>query len=265
MSTAPALGGIGVSVANGIASVVIDNEARRNALTRAMCLELQELMPRLEADPSVIVVTLRGAGSAFSAGASIDELRSVLLDEQPDGTVVDQLTRADDAITSLTKPVIALVDGACMGGAWQLAAACDFIVASARSVIAITPAKLGVIYPRVGIERLVRQIGAARANYVLFTGGAFTAARALDLGLVAEVVQDDEFEARCDVLITSILENSQFSVRTLKRLVSPPSPDPAAIDQAWDGAWVDMTSGPDMAIGIASFLSRERPHFTAKR
>jgi enoyl-CoA hydratase/carnithine racemase len=258
-------GRIGVNVTDGIASVVIDNPSQRNALTRAMCLELQELMPQLDADPSVIVVTLRGAGSAFSAGVAIDELQSVLLDEQPDGTVVDQLSRADASVGALTKPTVALVDGACMGGGWQLAAACDFIVASERSVIGITPAKLGVVYPRAGIERLVREVGEARAKYILFTGDTFPAARAQALGLVAEVVPDPEFEGRCAALATTIRDNSQFSVRTLKRLVSPASSDPAAVDRAWDRAWIDMTYGPDLGIGIAAFLGRQRPRFAAKR
>ena len=258
-------GRIGLSVADGIASVVIDDTGRRNALTRAMCLELQRLMPRLEADPSVIVVTLRGAGSAFCAGVAIDELRSVLLDEQPDGTVVDQLSRADAALTSLTKPTVALVDGPCMGGGWQLAAACDFILASERSVVGITPARLGVIYPRAGIERLVREVGEARAKYILFTGDTFAASRAEALGLVAEVVPDDGFEARCASIAASIRDNSQFSVRTLKRLVGPASSDPAAVDRAWDRAWIDMTYGPDMDIGTVAFLNRERPRFSATR
>ncbi len=161
MSDAPAIGRITVKIVDGVASVEIDNPAQRNALTRAMCLELQQLMPRLDTDPEVGVITLRGAGATFSAGATIDDLASVLLDRQHDGTVVDQLSLADRAIASVTKPTVAVVDGACMGGGWQLASACDFIIASERSVFAITPAKLGVIYPRAG-HRTARQAGRSR-------------------------------------------------------------------------------------------------------
>src|SRR5580698_9386222 len=113
-------GRIAVSVADGVAAVLIDNPGSRNALTKAMCQALQTLMPRLDADPDVTVVTLRGAGDTFSAGAAIDELTSVLLDRQDDGRHVDHLSLADAAISAVRKPTIALVDGACIGGGWQV-------------------------------------------------------------------------------------------------------------------------------------------------
>src|SRR5689334_22394294 len=96
-------GRMSVSIADGVATVKICNPAQRNALTRAMCLEIQELMPRLDADPDVAVVVMRGAGDTFCAGASISELESVLIDPQPDGTTVDHLSAADSAIASLSK------------------------------------------------------------------------------------------------------------------------------------------------------------------
>ncbi|MDJ0358288.1 enoyl-CoA hydratase/isomerase family protein [Paenarthrobacter sp. PH39-S1] len=255
-------GRITVSVANGVASLEIDNPRQRNALTRAMCLELQDVLPRLEAAPDVTVITLRGAGTNFSAGAAINELPSVLLDQQADGTRLDHLSRADDAIASTTKPTVAVVDGACMGGGWQIASACDFILASERSVFAITPAKLGVIYPRAGIERLVRAVGEARAKYILFTGEAYSATRAHALGLVAEAVPDDAFEVRCATLVASLRDNSQFSVHSLKQLVNLTASDVPDIDQFWDDAWTDMSDGPDMGIGVAAFQNGERPRFT---
>ena len=255
-------GRITVSIADGIASVEIDDPARRNALSRSMCVALEELMPRLDADPEVVVVTLRGAGSTFSAGAAIDELADVLMDPQTDGTRVDHLSRADLAVAAVSKPTIAMVDGACMGGGWQIASACDFIVASGRAVFAITPAKIGVIYPRAGIERLVRQVGPATAKLLLLTGKALAAAEAHDLGLVTEVVADEEFATYCSELGRSLLGNSRFSMHVLKSLVDlTVSADPD-LDAAWEKAWDAMAGGPDMVTGIDAFLHRERPRFT---
>ncbi|RFA18825.1 enoyl-CoA hydratase/isomerase family protein [Subtercola boreus] len=254
-------GRISVSSEGGVAAVVIDDPAHRNALTRTMCLQLQELMPQLDADPSVSVVTLRGAGETFSAGASIRDLPSVLMDAQADGTRIDQLSRADAAIAAVAKPTIALVDGACMGGGWQLASACDFIIASERSVFAITPAKLGVIYPRAGIERLVRLIGPATAKLILFAAEPFGATRAAQLGLVAEVVADSAFDQRVTSLVDVIQSRSQFSTHTLKRLVDGAGDRGPHVDLEWDAAWAAMAEGPDMAVGVAAFLARESPHF----
>jgi enoyl-CoA hydratase/carnithine racemase len=264
MSNAATVGTIGVSIVGGVASVVIDNPAQRNAFTRAMCLELQELMPRLDADAAVAVVTLRGAGTTFSAGANINEMSSVLLDVQDDGTRVDQLSRADSAIASLSKPTVALVDGACMGGGWQIASACDFILASVRSVFAVTPAKLGLVYPRPGIERLVRQVGPAVAKYILLTGESFSATRAEALGLVVEAVPDEKFDERSAFLVETLQNNSRFSIHHLKHLVDLTATDDSRLDEAWEEAWEAMAESPDMAIGTSAFLAHERPHFTWK-
>lgn len=254
-------GRITVSVAAGIASIEIDDPAHRNAFTKAMCIALEQLMPQLDADPDVVAVTLRGAGAAFSAGAAIGDLTSVLMDPQEDGTQVDHLSRADQAIASMSKPVVAVVDGACMGGGWQIASACDFIVASERSVFAITPAKLGVIYPRAGIERLVRQIGPATAKYLLLTGVAVPAAQARELGLVAVVVADGEFVTACRSLVETVVQNSRFSTHTLKSLVDATAASAPQRDEQWAEAWAAMTAGPDMTIGVDAFLHRERPRF----
>ena len=259
--SAPA-GRVNVSVSAGIATVELDNPSQRNALTRAMCLELQNAMPRLESDPSVIAIALTGAGDAFCAGAALSELNSVLLDEQPDGSRIDQLSRADDAITAVGKPTVALVDGACIGGGWQIASACDFILASERSTVAVTPAKLGIIYPRVGIERLVRLVGPARAKFILFAGQVFSAADAEALGLVVEAIPDDDFEDRCTAFLATVTSRSQFSVHTLKRLVDLAALGVPNVDGEWDAAWAAMTSGPDMAIGVNAFLNHQKARFT---
>ena len=252
--------GIQVTVADGIATVVLDNPESRNAITRAMCLAIQDAMPRLERDPDVMLVALRGAGRTFSSGAQLTELSSILMDRTEEG-VVDQLSRADRAIASLSKPTVALVDGPCMGGGWQLASACDFIVASERSTVGITPAKLGILYPRSGVDRLVGQVGAAAAKYILFMAETFQAARARELGLIAEVVPDDEFDRRCDELLVTLRGRSRFTIHTMKRVIDLPSDDPH-LDAEWQAAWDAMAEGPDMAIGIAGFLGRETPRFS---
>jgi enoyl-CoA hydratase/carnithine racemase len=262
MTNGASTGRITVTLADGVAAVRIDNPEARNATSKAMCVELQAMMPLLDADPEVTLVTLRGQGDTFSAGAAINDLTSVLLDRQDDGSLVDHLSLADAAISAVRKPTIALVDGACMGGGWQLASACDFILASERSVFAITPAKIGVIYPRAGIERLVRLVGPANAKFILFGGETFTALRAMQLGLVTETVPDPDFDKRADALVRTVLTRSRFSIHTLKRLIDAGSPTGQDVDQLWRDAWVAMTESPDMAIGVDAFLSRQSPQFT---
>ncbi|WP_458108579.1 enoyl-CoA hydratase/isomerase family protein [Arthrobacter sp. R3-55] len=258
-------GRISLSVVDGVATVEISNLSQRNALTRAMCLEVQELMPQLDADPDVAVVVLRGAGNTFCAGAAISELASVLIDPQADGTTVDHLSAADAAIAAVSKPTVALLEGACMGGGWQIASACDFIIANDQAVIGLTPAKIGIIYPRPGLERLVRQVGHAKAKYILLTGQTFSATEARALGLVADVVPSESFEDKCAALVSTLRSRSRFSMLAMKRLVDLTDVSGsglAVIDPEWAEAWSAMPDSPDMEIGINAFLNREQPRFT---
>lgn len=149
-----------------------------------------------------------------------------------------------------------------MGGGWQIASACDFIIASERSVFAITPAKIGIIYPRTGIERLVRLVGHANAKFILLTGQTFTSAQAQSLGLVAETVPGREFVVRSAALVRSLGTRSQFSTHSMKRLVNLTATDHPRIDEEWEDAWAAMPDSPDMGIGINAFLNGRQPEFT---
>jgi enoyl-CoA hydratase/carnithine racemase len=252
---------INVTIRENVATVAIENPAQRNALTKAMCLQLAEMMSALESDPEAEIIVLRGAGGAFCAGAAINELSSVLLDVQDDNSTVDHLSNADEAITAVTKPTVALVDGVCMGGGWQIASACDFIIASERSLFAITPAKIGIIYPRRGIERLVRLVGHANAKYLLLTGGTIDASQAQALGLVAEVVSDEDFRERTDHIVASLRQRSRFSMHSMKHLINLTDMNHPQIDQEWEESWAAMSESPDMEIGIQAFTQGLKPRF----
>jgi enoyl-CoA hydratase/carnithine racemase len=243
------------------ATVEIHNPSQRNALTRTMCRELAATMEELEAREDIHVIALRGTGGHFSAGVAINELTSVLLDPSEEGSTTDHLSEADHAITAVTKPTIALVEGYCMGGGWQIASACDFLLASDDSQFAITPAKLGIVYPRTGIDRLIELVGPAKAKYILFTGKTFTALQAQNLGLVAEVVPQPEFTPQIDRLIDTMLTRSRFSLHAMKKLVDLTQGTGAHLDQEWAAAWAGMAQGPDMQIGITAFVHGQRPTF----
>lgn len=264
MSAAGA-GTIRLSVEGGLGTIVIDNPAKRNALSRAMCLELIEAVGVLERTPAVKVIALTGVGQDFSAGVDISELREVLFDLGHPEAPFDHLTAADIALSSASKPTFALVQGICMGGAWQLASACDVILASNDSRLAITPAKLGIVYPRRGVERLVRMIGPDRAKYLLFTGDEVPAEVAERWGLFTEVIPTAEYQRRTAEVLQTVAQRSQYAIHTMKALIDAPAPKAAStptLSADWQRAWLESMHGQDFGIGQSAFLAGRQPQFT---
>lgn len=262
-TAAPTLAGrITGEIYGKIGAIVIENPRQRNALTRDMCIELAEQVRRLDADPRVKVITLRGSGDDFSAGAAINELHQVLFDAGPDGETIDHLSAADAAIGAANKPTVALVRGTCMGGGWQIASACDMSIAADTVKLAVTPSKLGIIYPRSGVERLVQRLGADKAKYVLFSADVIPADKAATWGLLTEVVPDSDFEALSQALVSRMATRSQYSIHTMKALIDSMTTGGNAEDDLWREEWAKLPASEDFAVGQRAFLEGERPRFT---
>lgn len=255
-------GAIRLSVEGGLGTIVIDNPAKRNALSRAMCRELVEAVSALERTPAVKVIALAGAGEDFSAGVDISELRDVLFDQGHRDAPFDHLSAADVALSSASKPTFALVQGICMGGAWQLASACDVVLASTDTRLAITPAKLGIVYPRRGVERLVRMIGHHRAKYLLFTGDEVPAKTAERWGLFTEVIPALEYQRRTAEVLHTVARRSQYAIHTMKALIDAPAPLAPSLGADWQRAWLESMHGQDFEIGQSAFLAGRQPQFT---
>ncbi|AJT43114.1 hypothetical protein UM93_12685 [Psychromicrobium lacuslunae] len=247
--------------------IVIDNPAKRNALSSQMCLALIEAIELLSNDQAVKVIALTGAGTDFSAGVDISELPEVLFDQEAPEGPQDHLSAVDMALSSVSKPTFALVAGICMGGAWQLASACDVLLACTNTRLAITPAKLGIIYPQRGVERLLQRVGLDRAKYLLFSGNEIPAALAERWGLFTELIPEDSFQQRATELLQTVARRSQFTIHTMKALIDPaastgvPAADAARLQAAWQAAWLDSVDGEDFKIGRRAFLAGEVPEF----
>lgn len=257
---------IGCQIESGVATVVLSNVAQRNALTPLMCRDLIETITRLDEREDVLLILLRGAQGTFCSGVAVAHLREFLLEGAKEGSDHDLLSEVDAVIGQCQTLVIALVEGFCFGGGWQLASACDAIVASDRALFAITPSKLGIIYPRVGLERLTCLVGAATAKYLLATGARFGAQQALIYGLVSEVVPEGEFEKFVADLAQSLLSRSQFSIWATKQIIdAAPVSSRAELDDLWRQLRYEMATGPDAECGIAAFTERRVPEFAWRR
>ena len=247
-----------------VATVLLANPGRRNTLTAAMWRQFAVVLAPLEHDDSVKVVIIRGDGEDFSAGADISDLRAIL--HNPDNGLHDggDVTAGEEAIAAFPKPVVAAVDGYCLGGAWQVAGACDFRLASDRAVFGITPAKIGIVYPLSGIERLVRLAGPGAAKYLLFSGDFVPAEQALRLGLVERVIPQADFWTDVAAFAQRLAGRSQLSLQAMKELVdviaAPGSR--TAVEEASNRWQTHMAQAPDPVIGVRAFLAKEEPEFT---
>ncbi|MEV3853630.1 enoyl-CoA hydratase/isomerase family protein [Streptomyces sp. NPDC050095] len=237
------------AVHDGVATVVIDHPAKRNAMTDAMWAALPPLLDRLAADPAVRVLVLTGAGDTFCAGADISTLGTGA------GAAQELAVAAEDALAAFPKPTLAVVRGFCVGGGSQLAAACDLRFAARGARFGVTPAKLGIVYPASSTRRLASLVGPATAKYLLFSGELIDTERALRTGLVDEVLDAAELDERVAGFTRILASRSQLTQAAAKEF--------AAGRTDRDAYWAEQARGSgDTAEGVAAFLERRAPRFT---
>ncbi|WP_020524303.1 enoyl-CoA hydratase/isomerase family protein [Catelliglobosispora koreensis] len=238
---------IRVEVAGEVATLWIDNPGKRNAMTAEMWRAVPVVLSGLS---GVRAVVLRGAGTTFCAGADIGALADIGAATAGENLAV----AAEEALAAFPAPVIAAIEGDCIGGGCQLALACDLRIAAAGSRFGITPARLGVIYPQTSIRRLTRVAGTAPAQWLLLTGELVSAAQARSFGLVHEVVED--VHARVASLAATLVSRSLLSQVAMKEMLAGPVSDERA------EGWMRLVrDSGEAAEGAAAFLARRKPSF----
>lgn len=253
-----------VSVDDSVATIAIDNPAKRNAFDLEMWRSLPPIMAALEQAPEVRVIILRGAGhSAFASGADISEFETHRAGAEGGRLYEAENEAAFWAVAHCAKPVIAMIRGFCLGGGFGLAIACDLRVVSDNAVFGIPAARLGVGYPPGAMKMIVAAIGAPAAKDLFYTARRIGAAEAERLGVAQRLVPDDELEATTIALAHSIAQNAPLTIRAAKAAIdattglAKPGRDPAALaDLCFDSA--------DAAEGRIAFLEKRSPLFTGR-
>jgi enoyl-CoA hydratase len=204
------------------ATIWLDNPAKRNAFDPAMLQALAQAAAALASDDAVAVVVLRGAGGrAFSAGADFEAFASDSQAEFADrfNAMEQTLDQAVAALAALPQPLVAAIEGACFGGAVQLALCADIRLANESMRLSIPAGSIGIVYPLDAIERLIKLAGPGVTKLILMTGRLLPAAECLRSGLVELTVADDQFETVLSELCTQLTRPSQAAVRAYKRIV----------------------------------------------
>ncbi len=244
----------------GVARLLIDRPHRRNAMTQAMWAQMPMLVGAAMADEAVRVLILSSATPGlFCAGADIHEFAAHA--GEADWRVANQaaIRSTQYALAHADKPVIAAIDGDCVGGGCGLAIACDLRIASPAARLGITPAKLGIVYSLFDTKLLVDLVGPARARRILFTGALHDAAQALAIGLVDEIAHNPMDAAQA--LAETIAANAQHSVRAAKAIVRRILDGQADDDATTLAMFRDAFVLPDCIEGLRAFGDKRAPRF----
>jgi 2-oxoglutaroyl-CoA hydrolase len=243
-----------------LATIWIDRQAKMNTMTVAMRNELPALFRDLDADDTVRVVVVRGAGGrAFSAGGDVAEFLTLApADLEEWGDTLSSAERC-------RKPVIAAIDGYTMGAGLEFALACDFRVATQRSEFAFPEVRLGMIPGSGGTQRALRLIGMTRAKLFMMTGQRIPAQRAEAWGLITQAVADGQLDDAVGALAGELAEKAPLALRTLKTVLNRGADAPLETALELERkAYAWLRSTHDYEEGVRAFLEKRPPKYTGR-
>lgn len=269
--TTPTLGDLGVETLIGrkIAAVgwlVFNNPMRRNAVSVEMWAAIEPVMAAFEADPDIRVVVVTGAGGkAFASGADISQFEAQRADPAAEARYSAVSATAYAALGRGTKPTIAMVRGACIGGGLAVALACDLRIAAEGARFGIPAAKLGLGYNYPGLAAVVGLVGPAFAREIMFTGREFDVEEARLMGLINRAVPDADLETVTADYARMIAANAPLTLKAAKLAIAAAVQDPARRDLAGvEAAIAHCFASQDYAEGRNAFLEKRPPRFTGR-
>lgn len=253
--------------AEAVTRLTLANPERRNALDHEILDAIAEVLPQLDRGIENRCVLITGAPPLFSAGYDIAGFPEETFERDAEALVAHPFHAAMEAIAQHPWPTVAAINGHCLGGGLELAITCDLRICAAGAKLGMPPAKLGLIYGHTGLRKFLDVVGLPHTKELFLTGRNMGAERAERIGLVNEVVADEELADEAVALAAAIAENAPLSMRGNKHAIDLLNANPELTEQQETGLVVlreSCFSSEDLREGIRAFSEKRRPRWTGR-
>ena len=245
--------------------VVMARPEKRNALSGELVRDLGEAFREAAGDDSVRVLVLRGDGAMFSSGMDLADLGRLAEEPETVRAYRREILAIWNLLEEMTKPTIAQIHGACLGGAMELALACDMRVMAEDAVAGLLEARIGLLPDVGGCSRLPAVVGVGRAKELIMTGRVIDGHEAHRIGFANRVAPADALDAAAQALCDELLACAPLAIGLAKRIIDASArPALSTTLEAEIAAQERLAASGDYAEGARAFRERRDPEFAGR-